>query len=107
MGVRIRWPLAARIAAAIAASLAALQLLPGLLRPPDPPPLPPDVGLIGVHAPAHTPQSTPGRRRLEARRPDPASPREAQRSRPNRSTVSRVGRVASGAGVSRSAKSSE
>ena len=109
MQIRVRWPIAARVCAAILAAILALQFLPGLLTPPDPAPLPPDVGLIGVDARARIsqPKPSPGRIRRTTHRTRPASPRETRRHRPDRSGERRLGRVPSGAGVSRRAKSSE
>ncbi len=49
-GVRIRWKVLGKVAMVGVAGLVALQLLPPLLKPPEPPPLAADVGLppIGV-----------------------------------------------------------
>lgn len=47
-GIRIRWKSLAKVAAALVAAAVALQLLPGLLKAPEPPPLGADVGLPRV-----------------------------------------------------------
>jgi hypothetical protein len=49
-GVRIRWAVLAKVAAIAVGGLAALQVLPGMLRAPEPPPLAADVGLPRVAA---------------------------------------------------------
>ena len=48
--VRIHWQTVGKLAAAAAVALLGLQLLPGLLRAPEPPPLDADVGLPRVAA---------------------------------------------------------
>jgi hypothetical protein len=78
-GVRIRWAVLGKVAAIAVAGLAAVQVLPGLLRAPEPPPLAADVGL---------PRTAPGPRfqrdemrpkrttdRLVAPRPAEVAPR--------------------------------
>ncbi len=54
-GVRIRWRGLAKVAAAACVGLIVINLLPGMLRAPEPPPLGADVGLpkpVAVEKPA-------------------------------------------------------
>jgi len=73
------------VALAVVGVLIALQLIPSLLRPPDPPPLPPDVGLPRVAA--TQPSREPGR--------------------PEAGTNPNLGREASGGGARRGAEAAE
>jgi hypothetical protein len=80
-GVRVRWTVLGRVAAIAVAGLAAVQVLPGLLRAPEPPPLAADVGLPRPQAVArfhrHEPRAKGTADRTVRPRPVRTAPRRS------------------------------